>query len=60
MKVGGHRKVIIPTWLMSYSTYDTEAEYLEEDSSASSAIYDITVRDFAEDIYKWQEKKIGV
>ena len=59
MKVGGHRKVIIPTWLMSYSTYDTEAEYLEEDSSASSAIYDITVRDFAEDIYKWQEKKIG-
>ena len=58
MQVGGHRKVIIPTWLMSYSTYDTEEEYLNNKTSAASAIYDITVRDFAEDIYKWQEKKI--
>lgn len=59
MQVGGHRKVIIPTWLMSYSSYETEAEYLAEESSNSSAIYDFTVKDFTEDIYKWQRNKIG-
>lgn len=59
MQVGGHRKVIIPTWLMSYSSYDTEAEYLAEESSNSSTIYDFTVRDFTEDIYKWQRNQIG-
>ena len=59
MQVGGHRKVIIPTWLMSYSTYETEAEYLNEETSAANAIYDITVRDFTEDIEKWQRKEIG-
>ena len=59
MKVGGHRKVIIPTWLMSYSVYDTEEEYMDEEASAVSAVYDITVRDFAADIYEWQRSKIG-
>lgn len=59
MKVGGHRKVVIPTWLMSYSTYDTEEEYLEKTSSSSNTIYDFTVRDFTEDIYKWQTEQIG-
>ena len=59
MKVGGSRKVIIPTWLMSYSTYDTEEKYLNEDPSAESSIYEFTVEDFAEDIFDWQVGKIG-
>lgn len=59
MQVGGHRKVVIPTWLMSYSTYKTEAEYLADESSNSSTIYDLTVTDFAEDIYEWQTERIG-
>ncbi len=59
MQVGGHRKVIIPTWLMSYSTYGTEADYLDEESSYSSAIYDFTIKDFTDDIYEWQENRIG-
>ena len=29
MKVGGHRKVAIPTWLMTYSTHKTEKEFLD-------------------------------
>lgn len=59
MKVGGHKKVIIPTWLMSYSAYDTEQEYLNESSSVESTIYDFTIRDFAEDVIEWQIGKIG-
>lgn len=50
MKAGGRRKVIIPNWLMSYSVYETEEEYLNASSSGSSSIYDITVRDFTDSI----------
>jgi len=59
MKAGGRRKVIVPSWLISYETYDTEEEYLEESNSASNTIYELKVRDFTEDIEKWQIGKIG-
>lgn len=59
MKVGGHRKVIIPSWLMSYKTYDSEEEYLAESSSTETTIYDFTIKDFAEDIIEWEIGQIG-
>ena len=59
MQVGGHKKVIVPTWLMSYSVYDSAEGYLNESSSSSSMIYDLTVTDFTEDILEWQTEKIG-
>lgn len=65
MKVGGYRKVVIPSWLMNYSVYKTEAEYLDPDdddykaSSYSSAIYEFTISDYTEDMGKWQEGQIG-
>ena len=59
MKAGGHRKAIVPSWLMSYSTYETEEEYLKVSTDMSSTIYDITVTDFTEDITEWQINKIG-
>lgn len=59
MKVGGHKKVIIPSWLMTYSVYDTPEEYLNTSSSYSDAIYDITITDFTEDILKYEIERIG-
>ena len=59
MKVGGRRKAVVPSWLMSYSSYDSEEEYLEEATDMSSTVYDITVTDFTEDITQWQIDKIG-
>ena len=59
MKVGGHRKFIIPSWLLSYKEFSTEEEYLGLSSSYSSAIYDITIRDYADNINKWQIDSIG-
>lgn len=65
MKVGGYRKVIIPSWLMNYSTYKTEDEYLDPDeddynaANYSSSIYEFTVEDYTETLGKWQENKIG-
>lgn len=58
MKVGGSKEVIIPSWLMSYSTYSTGAEYLAHASSSSSAIYEFTVKDFTKDIDQWQADSI--
>lgn len=59
MKTGGSRKVIIPTWLMTYATYGTESEYLANESGSASAIYDITVQDYTKDILEWQKEQIG-
>lgn len=50
MKEGGRKKVIIPSWLMTYSKYDTKEEYLEHESTNSSAIYDITVKTYTDSI----------
>lgn len=59
MKVGGSRKFIIPSWLMSYSIYETEADYLAVSSSYDNTVYDISISDFTDDIVKWQTDKIG-
>lgn len=65
MKVGGYRKVIIPSWLMNYSIYDSAEEYLNPDDddykadSYSSAIYEFSIADYTENMGKWQEGKIG-
>ncbi len=52
MKAGGRKKVIIPSWLMSYKTYDSEEEYRKNTSSGSNTIYDITIRDYTDSIPK--------
>ena len=54
MQVGDYKKVIIPSWLMSYSTYETEAEYLKNSTDYTDAIYEFTVRDFTDSINVWQ------
>ena len=59
MKVGGYRKVIVPSWLMTSKEFATAEDYLnyydEDDSpSYSSTVYELTVRDFTEDMNKWQ------
>lgn len=59
MKVGGHKKVIIPTWLMTYSEYKTEEEYLNVSTDVETKIYDFTIEAFTEDINEWQVSEIG-
>ena len=54
MKVGGRKKVIIPSWLMTYNSYDKPEEYLENESSGTSCIYDIKITDVALDISKYE------
>jgi FKBP-type peptidyl-prolyl cis-trans isomerase len=58
MKVGGKKKFIVPSWLMSYSNFDSEQEYLDSDNESSSAIYEIEIVDFAKNINNWQLDRI--
>ena len=59
MKEGGHRKAIIPGWLLSYDEYGTEEEYLAQKSSMSPVVYDVTVKDFTDNISNWEIDSIG-
>ena len=71
MKAGGHKKVIIPGWLLSYKVYDSAEDNLnppkdkkkkDEDNTTVTydhAIYDIKVVDFAENVYEWEVRNIG-
>ena len=59
MKVGGRKKVIIPSWLMSYKSYDDPKEYLNHTTSSTDLIYDVTLRDFTDSISRWEIDSIG-
>lgn len=64
MKVGGSMDVIVPSWLMTARTFDTEQDYLdyydeEGSSSYSDTRYQFDVLDFTEDIDQWQIDSIG-
>lgn len=59
MKVGGRKKVIIPSWLMTYNTYDTPQEYLANSTSGTDAIYDISIADVTSDISKYEINEIA-
>lgn len=59
MKVGGSKKFIIPSWLMSYEVFETEEEYLSRSTDGSAAIYEIKVEDFTDSIYLWEIDQIG-
>ena len=58
MRIGGRRKVIIPSWLMSRTRYDSAAEYLQHETGNANAIYDIELCDFTSDIYQWEVDSI--
>lgn len=58
MKRGGYKKVVIPSWLMTYSTYSDPDKYLEKESNYSNTIYEFTVRDFTDSIDVWQKDSI--
>lgn len=54
MKVGGYKKVVVPSWLMSYATYETGKEYLNQSSDYSTTIYEFTIKDYTDSIDVWQ------
>ena len=53
MRVGGTRKAVIPGWLLSTTFYDTEEEYLENNTE-TNAIYTITINEVIDDVVEWE------
>jgi len=60
MKVGGRRKVAIPSWLMTTSRYDSPEGYLAVTTNINPAIYDITLREQIYNIYDWETDSLDV
>ena len=60
MRIGGRRKVAIPSWLLTTERYDTKEDYLKHSISASNAIYDIKLVDMMADVYKWETDSMEV
>ncbi len=59
MKTGGSKKVIIPSWFMTYSVLDSPKDYFEKKSDMTHSIYEFTVKGFTTDISKWEIESIG-
>lgn len=60
MKPGGRKKVIVPSWLMTYNSYDTPEEYIESSSTGTTdCIYDIKVTDVALDISQHEIRQMA-
>ena len=58
MNVGGSKKVVIPSWLMTYSKMSSTADYFSKQSDNSNVIYDFTIKDFTKDIDSWQIERM--
>ena len=66
MKVGGSKKAAIPGWLLTFKVYDNIEHYLNPpkdelttSTSYDNAIYEFTVKDFAENINDYQIGQIA-
>lgn len=54
MKVGGKKKVLFPSWLMSYSALKSAEQYYKKNTDYSNTIYEFKVEDFTKNIDEWQ------
>ena len=61
MRPGGRRKAMIPSWLLNYNRYDTEAEYMAADqsSNADTGIYDLELVEFFDYVNEWELDSIS-
>lgn len=59
MKIGGTRKALIPSWLMVNERMKNAQAYFENtENTGTTAIYQISINDFTDDILKWETGKI--
>lgn len=66
MRVGGHRTVMIPGWLLGFDSnsgnpilYNNAKDYEEKVTGSSPLIYEMTLEEVISDIQKWQIDSVG-
>jgi len=59
MRVGETKKALIPLWLMGTTRYKDDDEYIEHTpENVYTTVYEITLRDFADDIIAYQNDSL--
>lgn len=58
MRKGGTRTAIIPSWMMTYSRYDSVDKYLENETENPSLIYTITFLDQTDNLVEFEYRQI--
>ena len=58
MRQGGTRTAIIPSWMMTYSRYDSVDKYLETATDVSATIYTITFLDQTENLPEYELRQM--
>lgn len=58
MKVGGHRKVVVPGWLSTYNKHNTPEEYIASETGTDT-VYDLKVVDVINNITNWEVDSVG-
>lgn len=57
MKVGGSRRIFVPSWLSGSTSYKTEEEYLKNiPTDSEHTIYDVTLNRVEKDITAYEEE----
>jgi len=59
MKVGGHKKVLVPGWLLTTKRYDSKEKYISKTTSSSAIIYDFTILDAITDEEQWEKDSLA-
>lgn len=59
MNDGGRRRLVIPSWLMTYNRYDTVQEYMDNADDNSAAIYDLELVEHFNSIMQWSADSVG-
>lgn len=59
MNDGSRRRILIPSWLMTYDRYDTEQEYMDNAEDKTASIYDLELVEHFQYIQQWSADSVG-
>lgn len=54
MSLGGKMTAVVPSWLNVYKRYKKPSDYYKHSSDNSNSIFTIHLKDFTDDIIKWE------
>ena len=58
MRIGGTRKAVVPSWMLTTSRYNTQQEYINAATVSSSLIYDVKLCGQTEDIDQMEKDSL--
>jgi FKBP-type peptidyl-prolyl cis-trans isomerase len=59
MSDGSRRRMLIPSWLMTYDRYETEQEYMDNADEKTASIYDVELVEHFPYIQQWSADSVG-